>query len=396
MPVFFRKLPSDKIIFFALCILALAGNIYLFFFDKAPHSYGRDFNIYASAVRTYCSGGNPYSADELAGRSGDFIPFTSPPITLPVFSVLINFSKPFGYWVLYLLFLALSILVAARSFKDNDLLYLLVLFLSGFWAFYLNMMTGNIELLMLLVFSASYFFYARNRLPAFYLSVGVLAMFKVAPALFGLPALLIGGGKRSKVRAALLFFGILAVFNGLSWALYGRLHLAWLKQLFDQSAIRDAAGWSGVSFFALAYRFLLAEDRDPLFFAGLLHVIFSAVCVLGFIIFKRRVADRSAVFFFGVLATMLTMPRLRDYSFVYALIPVYYLTRRFDFGRKSAVLGMCLIIPALSKTSIVQRLTDASPLFLIFHYAHLISLIFIFCYIYVIYARSDNQLQAEP
>ncbi|MBM3296534.1 MAG: DUF2029 domain-containing protein, partial [Candidatus Aminicenantes bacterium] len=317
MPGLFRRLPSGKIIYFSLCAVALAGNVYLFFLDTAPHAYGRDFNIYVSAVRVHDSGGNPYAPAELASQSGDFLAFTSSPVTLPVFTILDKLAKPFGYWVLYLLFLALSFFVVVKSFSNNDLLYLAVLLLSGFWASYLNLMTGNIELLMLLVFSAACFFYVRNRLPAFYLSIGALAVFKVAPALFGLPPFLIGGEKRLKVRAALMFFAVLAALNGLSLALYGRAHIAWLKQLFGQGAIRDAAGGSGVSFFALAYRLLLAEDRDPLFFAGLLHAVFSAVCVLGFIIFKRRVVDRNAVFFFGVLAALLVMPRLRDYSFVY-------------------------------------------------------------------------------
>lgn len=394
MPFSIRKPPPSRVIYLILCAVALAGNVYLFFFDPAPHSPGRDFNIYSSAVKVHYSGGNPYSAGELAVSSRDILSFSYSPLTLPFFKILDKADRVVGYPAIYLLFFLASFFFALRTFKGNDAIYLAILFLSGFWVFYLNMMTGNIELFMLLVFSLGCFFYARNHLLGFNLSIGALTMFKVTPALFGLPPLVIGGERRSRVRSALTLLGAIAALHGLSYALFCRAHIAWLNQLFDQGSLRDAAGRSGVSFFALAYRFLLAEDRDPLFFAGLLHVIFSAVCVIGFIIFKRRVVDRNAVFFFGVLAAMLVMPRLRDYSFVYVLIPLYYLTRRFDFGRKSVILALCVLMPALSKTSVMQELMEISPLLSIFHYAHLISLIFIFCYIFIIYTRNDNQLKA--
>ena len=154
--------------------------------------------------------------------------------------------------------------------------------------------------------------------------------------------------------------------GGLSYLLFPKLELSYYTSILGQrqqrSPIFEFGGWDNPTslLFASDLGKYIFHKEDALtvdiFHNGDMRIVAATIVIYGIffcgigLIFLKYIKMNPSFpdrFFVGVLAIMLLLPRLKPYSFTFALIPIYFLIKEFDYKKICISLFIISIVPLL-------------------------------------------------
>lgn len=317
---------------------------------------GWDHGVYCAAVQVVAQGGNPYAVAEIQAVSGLPLAFAYLPLTLPAWAALCPLGLA-GWNAIGLASLAGAVLVAHRTRSDGDVLWTATLLATGLGAAFWNLHTGNVGLPSLLVFAGAALALARGRGLAAGALVGLLGALKLFPLAFAGLFLLRPGAWRRKLGPMAAAAGAAVAVHAASWLAYPALTEAYHLRLLGRAGGTAASEQVVTNVVALnnpSALLLTQAVTDQLTSLGVaagtalygLLVVGLGAAYLAWL--RGRAPAFGTAFAVGVLALLLVQPRLKPYSFVYALVPLHRLTAGARPRLKAAVLASAAVYPLLA------------------------------------------------
>lgn len=328
-----------KIAFFSLCFSLIILNIILI--GNCFKGSGWDFDIYCSAVKTLQSGKNPYLVRNLKEYSGGPMSFSFvyPPISLPFFKMICFINQRVSYHIIWILMLVATFLATRRIDKNFESWLLTTLLTTGFIATYWNLLTGNVGLIELFLFSVTYYWIIKKNYCLSALFLVLASTLKIVPLLFGGLFIFARLSKLDKFKIFSIIAASFASINLLSYILFPSLtssyYLSIMGQMGQHNPIFEGGGLNNPASF-----FLIKKISDLLFNHSFMVLLGLYILFVGFIaalLFNyvwRKKRDFVDIFSVGTLAVLIVLPRLKPYSFTFALLPMYFLLKDFDFKNK--------------------------------------------------------------
>ncbi|MCF7861004.1 DUF2029 domain-containing protein [Candidatus Woesearchaeota archaeon] len=331
------------LIVISVIILSIAMVIIAF-----PTS-GWDFVIDCHAVEVVKDGGNPYQYDQLLEKShmeGMF--FWYPPISLLLYEKACQGFR-LNYHIIWSLLLIATFIVIASARKKNSRSLLMVLLISGFLGSYWNFRTGNIGIFQLLFYAIAIYFLLYKR-P--FLS-GIVLTLMCYPKLihFILAPIFLFFQKRKKIYFVIGLLFSFIILSLTSMILFPKMTADYFPNMISGPQLED------VDHLALVDHFI------PLSMGGGKHnpslvlllfsifnghqylsllVYFLIIVIIGLIYLKyhKHRTKYSDNLMFALVSVFLVYPRLKPYTFILVVIPVYFLIN--DFKLKH-IINMILI-----------------------------------------------------
>jgi hypothetical protein len=214
-----------------------------------------------------------------------------------------------------------------------------------------NFTIGNIGLLEILFLAGAVYFISKEKyIPAAVL-FGFMGIFKMVPLAYALVFLLIPGISFWKKVGYGMITGL--TFAGLhvaSYILSPVYYESYLNLSFGGYPIVDSGGYFNPSTWSF-FKEILRGDYSiitpvMLVLAGLL--IYSL-----WVVYKQRAYNSDRLFYrqlysFGILAIMLLLPELKHFSFVVAIIPIYFLMEEMNIKQQITMFVLVSLIPLVS------------------------------------------------
>jgi len=325
--------------------------------------YQWDFKAHYYAGRAHALGQNPYDRALLKHIAGSPVDqwYGYPPQAIWIY----RFFNLFPYSTAYDLFLIFKALILAgllflwRKYflRDTaDPAFYLFALLAFNQTVYIDFLVGNTSLLEQAGLWLAFYFFLKDRLPAFCAVLVLTANLKLIP--IALILLLLMKKDRKKffyIGASLFtFFGIQAV--ALLTSPYAKDFLTLLVELES-----DRGGINGPSTYTVLRKGAkLAAEKiaglDPalltkaaFFIAVGIVLFFSGRAFLRLARSERPDRDRLAIFL-GCLALTLITPRMKDYYFIILIVPAYYVLKKAvqSGGPTLLFILLCLSLPMTS------------------------------------------------
>jgi hypothetical protein len=369
-----RKVVTSKNVSLLVWI-ALASCIFIIATNKRQYEW--DFRILRSAPAALSTGENPYDGTNSHFHYPDELPFLYPPITLYAFQPLSKVSERTAraaWLAAKLLALAGLVLLWHRHFESLSASFRVVLFLAlGYNATLLrDLAAGNISIFEQLGIWFSFYLLLRNRPYWAGLILAVTAQFKLVPAALLGMLLFVGPPGRWKPFAASIaaFVGLLS----LNLVLVPQLTADYFRALTSANPSLDERGELGPS--ALA---LIRDVADGLASSGLnvshwvpnvAYLAYVATFALAILWMARKYSgvlasrDPRWMIYLGCVVYVLTMPRIKDYSYIILLIPSLFMIRQITLGTirpalPAPLIAVLVFIPA--RDSYVPGLATLLP-----------------------------------
>jgi len=314
-----------------------------------------DFRIYYLAAEAHEQGLNPYVMESLRTVSGNDrlrLPFLYPPFSLFIFKSFAAFPYEQAYYIylaLKLIALAALLVVWMKILPVGraERWALLVTAVLGYrHTIIRDLMTGNISIFEQLALWSGILCLLRQRAIAGSACIAASSLFKLA-TLALLPLVFLIRRSRQSLRTAACALAAMIAFFGLS---FFAAPDQWADLLRAAAAI-DERGFRNPSSLALcrdlADRLGLAREAAlPMY--GLL-----AAGVMGAMLWALRVGRASVdpypVLYLVILGYCLMVPRLKDYSFIIALLPTLHILASMCQARWLIIAGCILLwIPIIS------------------------------------------------
>ncbi|HMK37333.1 MAG TPA: glycosyltransferase family 87 protein [Desulfomonilaceae bacterium] len=236
--------------------------------------------------------------------------------------------------------------------------YFLVFCLFAFNAtVYLDMRSGNVNLIEQAFLWTAFYFFVRGKLAFFCALLLVSSMWKITPLVFSFLLLL---GRRDR-SVAFFFLATIVVVLALSLLVYRSEIGSFLstahqlarglpdeniKNLSSLALIRSSiAKWSSFTGISL-----------PWMFGILTYVLFVIIVGIASWQSLRRLdmensVDRETAICLSCSVYAVTLPLFQDYQFILMLVPAYSLTMRLDLVKAFPVLFACFVLSARSSSS---------------------------------------------
>ncbi|MBN2015407.1 DUF2029 domain-containing protein [Candidatus Dojkabacteria bacterium] len=330
------------------CITIIILSIFFIEVGLLRYLAGGDFNIYCGAVRTYDDGCDPYVVSNVKIYSDSPFSFIYPPLSLFFLKLLRFLDSVFTYhliWVLLLLFVYFIVKRGDTTFKP---LFFVTLLTSCFAATFWNFLVGNVGLIELSLFAFIFLgiINRKHRLPAFI--IGVLSFLKITSVFYSILLLFSRTSKREKMRLFSLVVLTFLLLHLLSYILFPGISSSYYLSLTggidnQHSPIFEKGGVNNPSMF-----FLINEAAERIMDGNnelvvVLYALFVLFVLFTFYRYTREKRSYLKLFSFGVLCIMLILPRFKPYSLTFAILPVYFLAKGYDFKKKILfVLITCL------------------------------------------------------
>ncbi|MCC7212733.1 MAG: DUF2029 domain-containing protein [Candidatus Brocadia sp.] len=355
LPFIVKHQKTLNYIWVVLCILLIVLNIlltYTYFYCS-----GWDVNIYCAAVKVFNNNGNPYLIHELQKLSSGALPFVYPPISIYFFKILCYliciFDSKASYYFLWCLFLTGAFFIIRNNDKNFKPLLLILLFTTGFLATYWNYLTGNIGLLELFLLSICFSFAIKEKYYLAMFPLAFLALLKITPLALVSFFIFSGISKYSKLKVVSFGLILFIFFSSLSYVLFPDIthsyYLSLMGKIENQnSPIYENGGIGNPSLF-----FLVKNIAETLFSNNFTIFLIIYILLIGFVftLFLNYTLKKNRNFLeilsTGILFFLIVSPRLKPYSFTFALIPVYFLIKDFDVRYKFLSIFIVSVIPLL-------------------------------------------------
>jgi hypothetical protein len=348
----------------ALCVLAIAHS----------RQYQWDFKVFHAAPAVLQSGGDPYDKVNPSTDIPQDLFYLYPPVMLYVFLPL---SKlPYG--AAYLVWLAAKLLALGclvllwhRHFERLSARWSVVLFLIiGYNATLLMDLTaGNISMFEELGVWFGFFLLIRNRPYLAGIVLAAIAQFKFIPIVFsGLLLILPPKPRWTAFVVSVLAFGALLSLNLI---VTPELTSHYIHSLTTGISDLDERGIINPSALAFIRDLgdLVAKQGWPVSprAIDLIYCAYAASMALVFLWLPRKqlsaiaARDPRIVIYYVCVLYVLTMPRMKDYSYIIVLIPSLFIIREIVQGRLKRnllvpLVGVLIFLPTWHSVIPVLRI----------------------------------------
>lgn len=315
-----------------------------------------DLKAYCGAIEAIQAGLDPYYIENVERFSGNTLIIAYPVATL-LFISPACIAPRVTYPVLMTALLIVVWFMVRRLWPEDPVLLAVLLF-TGFGAFHANLLTGNLGVMELAGFAMAMICVHRKRYFAAGIWLGLIVAAKLLPAAFAavlVATVLREDGWRSArhlVAGSLLGF---ASLHGISLLISVRYEYSMVQVLLGNipepgkfTPMREwAANWTTPAL-PLVIKDVVKALEWPWLVAFAGYAILALGCGCLFFKMWHREFDRWTLFAYGVLFACILLPRFKPYTFVYALLPLYYLLHRQQIGAQAAVLAVAGAIPVLA------------------------------------------------
>lgn len=339
-----------RIAFYTVCFAALV--IFLISLGEGiPTLGGRDIDIFCSAGKAILDGENPYIVSEI----GETYSWNYLPVYAYEFGYLckyFSFAKTFLFF--YIGFMLAGV---APWINKRNWFYPVTLIGTGLYSFGWGLRTGNVGVIELFAISISSYLLFGKKYNIAFLMLGLGASIKLFPLLYlPLYVIFISDWRQKKEALVWALLGFSSPFI-ISLILKPMLMPWYFKQLFglipDQhTPINEEFGFYNPSFAAFLTRIfsINLDTRAIIYFSCSIYLVFI---VAYFILWKRTWSiqqndGNQTVFYLGMVATTLLMPRLKGYSFMPALLFAYLATQKSGKWIQTIVVIVLSILPMVS------------------------------------------------
>lgn len=351
--------------FICICTLLILSNLSIVV-ALIPYG-GWDTNVYCNAVNISDKNLNPYDRNVMMQETGCNFPLPYPPLVLPFFEMLCANG---GYWSFIILYLITSYFtfLSLRNKKDKEnALYFATILISGFHAFLTSTISGNIALLEMFFFSLALSNLQTHKHHYTGIFFGILSFFKLQPIVIVLTAIFFLNNT-NLIKSALWLLGSLIFMYSVCFLTQENNSVFYYQFVKNNllgagsGAINEGMEFYNVSFLEMskdvAVRLLGINES----FGSLFYLLFVAIFGLFALIYKTIKRKSNNIILFFVLLSILTIPRLKDYSYSISIPLLCLISRDFTYKQKCILLTTCSIIPCLSYIMIrAQSNTYSSP-----------------------------------
>ncbi|MFN3742886.1 MAG: glycosyltransferase 87 family protein [Anaerolineales bacterium] len=296
------------------------------------HGHGWDAEVYCGAAQMDAMRQNPY-IQLIPSQLPHRLPWLYPPLLLNLFRLLC--AEPFDYPRLYILYFAVILFASVIIWQPRrDTLLAFTLAFGGFGGFFWSLLTGNLELVLLLPVSLAIYALERERWSTAAFWLGITAVPKLVHLVYLLSLLWLPISWKERAKA--LGIGISTFFVlwlGLTWS---RPDLApsYLATLVKEMATTREPG----SFYHPAFPFVWAtllgwpNDARGLLAGVIAGMVMAALffwLIWRFLLPSLQPAQRNSFLAVtGFLLPTFFLPRFSPYTFVILLPPFFVLLRR--------------------------------------------------------------------
>jgi hypothetical protein len=334
-------------------VACLAAGVIAVYVTLRGGRYGWDYEVYCGSIRAVQAGFDPYLPENSRRFLGNNWVMPYPAGALVLLSPACLKPRTL-YPAFYTLLLALAGFQLWRLWPEQPLL-LAALLVGGLVAAPFNYLTGNTGIVELVAFVAALAASSAGRLRSAGTWLGIVAAVKLFPLALGAVFAAVAWrerGPRSGVRLGLGIALGFAIVHGLTLLIDPRYELSLFRALSggfpgQTSALDEMrANWTNPAL-PLIIRDAVALLGGP---ALLAHALLGAGAVAAAALLLRlwrRESDALTLWSYGVLVVCLLLPRFKSYSFVYALVPLFYLLLRKSPGQQALVMLVGSLLPLL-------------------------------------------------
>jgi hypothetical protein len=330
-----------------LCLLTALASIFQIL---RSGRYGWDYDVYCGSIKAVQAGLDPYYAENSRKFVGNtlVLPY---PLGALVFLGPACIQPRVLYPALCAVLLA-GVALWAWRLGVGDPWMLAALLSGGFAAASWNFYTGNTGIIELLAVAAALHGLVYKRHGVAGLALGLVSAVKLTPLGF---AVVFGAVMlRDRTRRELVVFGAglvagFATIHVLSLLIGPAYEYSYVLQVTglipnQHAAIRETSSDASNPTLLLLLKDILKSLRAPKAALALVYGLLLAAVAWQCCRIWRRDPDPLTVWAFGMLLACLLLPRLKPYSFTYALLPVAYLSMRLSPPKQMALLGVgCLV-----------------------------------------------------
>lgn len=329
-----------KFLFDYLIILLVFFNVYYTsnqFFDTAI-----DLGVYCGAVKALKLGKDPYVVDNLVlDEINTGLPFRYPPITLLIFPPLCMYRL---HNLFYTIILVILYFVVKSFDKKFDGFYLQILFLVGFMAVYHNFTSGNIPVIELIFLTFAIYCVFKKKYYTASMFIGIMGIFKYIPLVYASLFLLAPISFSKRIKAVLIAPLTLGILHLVSYIIFPSITKSYYKLLFFGYPMVDQEGLYNPSVFSIIK---YIAHQFPYF----LYVFFIiTIIILYFIMIKKLGLTYPEKFLLGILSIMVILPELKPYTYIFAIIPIYFLTKTSNVRTRFYNILIIGLLPLISIT----------------------------------------------
>lgn len=349
-------------------LLALLPLIHI---ARTTH-HQEDFHVYYSAAMTMERGYDPYdSAQRNAVLPVPGMEFFYPPLSLYPFTPLtaLPYETASLLWLgLKLPALALLFVIWHRGFESLNPRYPMVLFFLFAYSatLYLDLEAGNISIFEQLVLWLGFSFLVRKRYLLFGICIAFISQFKLEPIVF-LGLLLLVEAKPRWIELGISFASFLALFS-LNFLLQPALMSSFIARLSaggGNLAERGSINPSLLAFIQDGSRLVSRHIKLPPHVDTLAYLV-AGIGVLSiflyfFVAYRKKHPDYDVrmLVYVACFVFSVTVPRMKDYSYILCLLPTLSILRR----RKTELVPIAAVLVFASPISFVPFLGALSGFF---------------------------------
>jgi len=327
-----------------------------------------DFKVYYFAAQAWRAGLNPYDPANLPPVAGaDVYPFVYPPYMLGVFAAFTRISLEHALIVFLLLKLALLaglIGLWSRLLRTHvtDPAWVLFLLFGYASCIYVDFASGNVTILEQALIWLGIAALFQERYWLFATLIVAASLFKLTPiALLALCAVIPGRARWRFALAGAMAFAVLMV------ATYLASHELTAEFIRSAASLdeRGRVNPSALAFIRDSAELLAHASGRSL--PAVLTLTAYAVLVVAVVaatwfgaarLMASEVSNRvQAVAFLILLAFAVVQPRFKNYSYILAVVPTFYIATHSTRLRRAAPLLLLACIPAYSWITSVENLT---------------------------------------
>ena len=344
-----------KIVYIIFCLALLTLTAYQFLVLLQDPKTVWDYHVFAGAVQALDHGQNPYipaNINQYVGKyTGGVLPFTYPPHTLYFFWLLDLFlvfhSLAIYYGVLVVLLLISGYLIVTLD-QRPQYLFFTTLLLTGFMAAYANFVTGNKDILFLLLFALVFVLLVHERYWQSSILIGLAAAVSLIMTPFA--ALILAVRRPIPQRLAWMFLsaGVVAVLFAVSYCINPAYFNSYIGTVTGQSTspMYDRGGSTTPTPYLLFWDLLNGVNLG-----GMLPVAIVSFVYVVLILYatwnygKKNREDTLKLYSLVMLAIFMMLPRIKPYDFIVLVVPLYYLFKDCSYKMKSLVLVVISLVP---------------------------------------------------
>ena len=322
-----------------------------------------DFRVYSSASKAYYMGLDPYHLDGSIQPHQNVasLPYMYPPLAL-------YYYVPFAWLpsaVALPVFSSIKLLALCGLFfvwdkifplKKHAAVFLAFSFFAFNAALHRDLSSGNISVCEQLVLWIAIFYFVEGKIWHFGYLVCLVSTVKLLPIVF--LGFLLFSEKREKHKALAWFLGVFAFYLGLNYVLEPTLTPVYLQSFVsnDVNSIASNDHNEGGINNASSYEFMKALPAVlSINFSGVLPLILYACFSIALTlitwqslrpIINSTVKDHRLMLVFTLtMLALVILPRMKDYSYILAVLPTFYIMLR---NRHRDSLLVLLVLVCLS------------------------------------------------